>query len=168
MDYTDLLDRIGSKDSDAFLDLTERYGWSVYSVIREKYPDHAAADKIYNETMNLFYHRIADASVEDPLEALLCLLAELIAEKETQFCRDHSDLQLGTAAPAIYLDNKEERSNSKHRKKNKFWIGLVMFLVLSIMAAVIWCGIGVMMSMDYIPYCDLGYSWFNANIIQFF
>lgn len=168
MDYMDLLDRIRSKDADAFLDLTERYGWAVYSAIREKYPDHGAADQIYNETMNLFYHTIADSSPEDPLEALLCLLAVQISEKEAHHGHSYSDIQTGFTPPAISLDNKETRSNFKQQKKKKFWIQLVMFLVLSVMAAVIWCGIGVMMSMEYIPYCDLGYSWFNANIIQFF
>lgn len=55
MSYTDLLERIQRNDSNAFLDLTDRYGWAVYSAIREKYPDKETAANIYNETMNSFY-----------------------------------------------------------------------------------------------------------------
>lgn len=46
MSYCDLLERMMQKDTDAFLELTDRYGWALYSEIRKKYPNQETADKI--------------------------------------------------------------------------------------------------------------------------
>jgi len=39
MSYSNLLERIMQRDTDAFLELTDRYGWALYSFIRRKYPN---------------------------------------------------------------------------------------------------------------------------------
>ena len=79
MSYSDLLDRMKENDPGAFLELTDRYGWPLYAFIRRKYSDNGAAEKLYNDTMNRFYHSLSDSSAEDPLEALLLAFADQLS-----------------------------------------------------------------------------------------
>lgn len=51
MSYNDLLQQMMQRDSDAFLEFTDRYGWTLYSSIRKKYANKVDADKVYHETM---------------------------------------------------------------------------------------------------------------------
>lgn len=37
MSYNDLLQQMMQRDSDAFWEFTDRYGWTLYSSIRKKY-----------------------------------------------------------------------------------------------------------------------------------
>jgi len=174
MSYMDLLDRMSSNDTEAFLEMTDRYGWAVYSAIRKQHADHAVADRIYNDTMNAFYHSLSDSNAEDPMEALLCSFADLISEKQIASDRARLDQLVLTkhdAPPEIQLyEQREFREPSRRTvtKKSHFWYNLGVIVVLMAIFAVLWCIIGLLMDMNLIPYYDLGYSWFNANIMQLF
>ena len=169
MSYIDLLDRIKGNDPAAFLEMTDRYGWSVYTSIRKKTSDAAVADKIYNETMNAFYRSLANASAEDPMEAILCTLADHIIVEQS--CADGSTAVQDVTPPTIQLEATEKpvvHSVSKSRKKRSFGYKLCVLLLLLAIAAVIWCIAGQLMVRNIIPDYDLGYSWFNANVYYFF
>lgn len=169
MSYSDLLDRMKGNDTEAFLEMTDRYGWAVYSAIREKYSDHAMADKVYNETMNTFYHCLSSSSADDPLEALLCTFADYISAESLG--KERSVATLENMPPKIQLRNGVEPvrySGASVGRKGSFWYGFGVLLVLLAIAAVLWCILGLLMDMNFIPYYDLGYSWFNAHVMHFF
>lgn len=169
MSYGDLLERIKQNDPGAFLEMTDRYGWSVYSIIRKKYTDSAMAEKVYNETMNIFYRSLANSSAEDPMEAILCAFADQIVMGKPE--TNGTIVTQDYIPPEIQLENLQQpavNTTVKVRKKSSFWYKLGVFLVSAAIAVVLWCIVGLLMYMNYIPYLDLGYSWFNANIVRFF
>lgn len=165
----DLLERLQNRDSDAFLELTDRYGWSIYSAIKQNYPDPAAADRIYNDTMNAFYHSLADSSEDDPVEALLQGFATLISREKLNF--NSSSLQDRSAPPPIMIREEPvfaETVQAIPPKKTGIFHVLGNLLLVVAIAAVLWYIAALLMELKVIPYCDLGYSWLDANILQLF
>lgn len=168
MYYSDLLDRMKRNDTEAFLEMTDRYGWTVYSAIRNKYSDHLVADKVYNETMNAFYHALADSDAEDPLEALLHGFADKISPDKLLFGQVMSVEENGI--PEIQLckdDFPLKKTRTTAQKSKGFWHYLSVLLLLTIVAASLWVIAGFLMKMNYIPFFDLGYSWFDTNVVQY-
>ena len=163
MSYCDLLERMMQKDTDAFLEMTDRYGWALYSDIRKKYPNKADADRIYDETMQYFYRCMQNPNCEDPVEALLCAFADKIAEKQG-FSADYLNVQKppeGLNPPVVQLKQNETAVPViKRKRKGNIWLRLCLTLVCIGFAAVVWIGIGLMMEAGILPYYDLGYSWF--------
>ena len=46
---------------------------------------------------------------------------------------------------------------------------IVAFVLLAVLLVVFaWLLAGILMDLSVLPFCDLGYSWFNANIFPFF
>jgi len=165
MGYCDLLERMMQKDTDAFLEMTDRYGWSLYSAIRKKYPNKEIADRIYDETMQLMYRSLQDPGCEDPMEAILCALAETIGRKQgldpDLFAKGEpaADLQ----PPAVQIPRtKADLRAAPRKQKTSFWFKCAMILVALGFAAVIWIGTGLLMEAGLLPYYDLGYTWFAA------
>jgi len=165
MSYCDLLERMMQKDTEAFLEMTDRYGWALYSEIRRKYPNKADADRIYDETMQYFYRCMQNPACEDPMEAVLCAFADKIAEKQglraDPFAKLEPDEMM--QPPSLQLrQTKADIRVTARKRKGRFWFRLGMFLVLAGFAAVLWIGLGLMMEAGMIPYYDLGYTWFSA------
>ena len=168
MSYMDLLERMQSRDPEAFLEMTDRYGWAVYSTIRQKCSDRSVADRIYEETMNSFYHQLSRSTTGDPLEALLCAFADRVTPDDSDFSGAANPFR--DTPPQIQMNPQElpcQRGSANSGGK-RFWTVAVILLLLIILLALLWITAGVMMAMDYIPFYDLGYSWFNANILNFF
>ena len=144
MRYSDLLDRMKDGNTEAFLEMTDRYGWAVYTAIRQKYSDPAVADKIYNETMNAVYHGVQETSADDPLEALLCVFADRISADDLSFADSFSGQE--NAPPEIQLFTRGPSSNGNVRKKKGFWRRMGVFLLLLLVTILLWYMIGLMMS----------------------
>ena len=165
MSYTDLLERMMQRDTDAFLEMTDRYGWALYSEIRKKYPQKAEADKIYDETMKAFYRSLQNPTCEDPMEALLCGFADSLSGRNGASL---PSVEAGTLTedlqpPRVELPASERTAGRKApKRKGGLWFRLGMVLVLIGFVAVIWIGLGLMMEAGMIPYYDLGYSWFSV------
>lgn len=167
MSYCDLLERMMRKDTDAFLEMTDRYGWALYSEIRKKYPNKEVADRIYDKTMQLFYRCMQNPDCEDPMEAMLCALAEKIGEGENLH-RDSFDKALSEEdfqPPVLQLrqDKADLRVNPRRRKVSVWW-KLAFVLVAVGFLSVIWIGVGLLMEAGVLPYYDLGYSWFSRIV----
>lgn len=163
MSYCDLLERMMQKDTDAFLEMTDRYGWALYSEIRKKHPNKEIADKIYDDTMQLFYRSLQNPACEDPMEALLCAFSEKIGESGEMpgDIRENMELNEDIQIPAIQLQQtKADMRVTSKKRKVSIWFKLAMVLVLAGFAAVIWIGVGLMMEAGVLPYYDLGYTWF--------
>ncbi len=165
MGYSDLLERMMHRDTDAFLEMTDQYGWALYSEIRKKCPNKADADRIYDETMQQFYRYLQNPASEDPLEALLCAFADHISKKwpvpagQAGTCEPLDGIQ----PPPVQFQPEITREQSKAGKpRGRFWFRFGMFLVMAGFAAVIWISLGLMMEAGILPYYDLGYTWFSA------
>lgn len=164
MSYCDLLERMMQKDTDAFLELTDRYGWALYSEIRKKYTNPDTADNIYDETLQQFYRSLQNPSCEDPMEALLCAFAEKIgATRGIPTAPVNKEVLDDIQPPDIRLQQtKAENRVTARKRKTSIWFKLAMILVLVGFAAVIWIGVGLMMEAGILPYYDLGYTWFAS------
>lgn len=108
--------------------------------------------------MNGFYNGLHNSGCEDPMEALLLMYAEKVCQ--TSF----SDVKLEHPGYRI-----SEPADSPSKKKNGgfLYTMCVFFLVLAIIA-VIWVILGLLMDMNLLPEYDLGYSWFNSNVLPWF
>lgn len=60
----------------------------------------------------------------------------------------------------------EEPAEAKPRKRSGQ--GFTVFLLVIICLLLVWVVAGVAMTMKWIPYYDLGYSWFNASVFRLF
>ena len=163
MSYCDLLERMMQKDTDAFLEMTDRYGWALYSEIRKKYQNKETADRIYDETMQLLYRGLQNPCCEDPMEAMLCVLAETIGRNQ---CPDglgswepEEDMQPPSLQPP---QTKADLRAAPRKRKTSFWFKFATALVAVGFAAVIWIGVGLLMEAGILPYYDLGYTWFAS------
>lgn len=164
MDYSDLLERMMHRDTDAFLEMTDRYGWTLYNAIRRKYPDKMEADRIYNETMQQFYCSLQNPNCEDPLEALLCAWAEYVSGKKGFLSEMLGDgaMEEPPAIQARRLKDPFMELPEKRRPKFRSFIGVM--IVVAVMCACCWIFIGFLMERGVIPFYDFGYSWFCSQV----
>ena len=167
MSYSDLLQRMMHRDTDAFLEFTDRYGWALYSSIRRKHPNKVDADKVYHETMQQLWTCLQNQQYDDPMEAILCVLADQITLKREprKDLREIFQIDEEERPPVLHLRSSEPPMDTKPaRRKNVFWeiVGfLLLFLVCSFC---IWVIVGVLMEFGICPYLDLGYSWFCKQL----
>ena len=162
MSYSDLLDRMMERDTDAFMEMTDRYGWSLYNAIRKKFPDKAQADRIYNDTMQQFYDCLRRSDYEDPMEALLCTFAEFISGKKGFVSQILSEDAL-EMPPAVQVDRLMETSfEFPEKKKIRFGTVLSAIILVPVLAVSVWIIVGFLMHLELIPFYDFGYSWFCA------
>lgn len=162
MSYSDLLERMMLRDTDAFMEMTDRYGWSLYSAIRQKYPDKADADRIYNDTMQQFYSCLQNPGCDDPMEALLCAFAEYVSGKKG-FVSDLLRDDESEAPPVVRVQRLMEPQLAFSEKREiRFKSVLSGALVMLLLAIAAWIIAGFLMEQGMLPYYDLGYSWFCA------
>lgn len=161
--HDDLLLRLMQRDVNAFIEMSEKYSWSVYSVIRSKISDKEKVEAVFHETMDSFYNGLHTSGSDDPMEALLQMYARKVcesscAESAGEKREDFPGFRFPEPVPAA----------QPVKKKGGFFHSLcVGFLVLAI-AAVIWVILGQLMDMNLIPWYDLGYTWFHANVLPWF
>lgn len=168
MHYDDLLERIRNRDAEAFLDLTDRYGWAVYSALREKYRDPEMADKIYNETMHAFYHSLSDSGAEDPVEAFLLTLADRITPERLLYEQQRPGAGKARLNLASYFGDYTSQSLEElPQKRICFWDCLAVLILVPVLTFCLWILAGFLMKMEILPFVDLGYSWLDTLVIRF-
>lgn len=171
MSYSDLLERMMHRDTDAFLEMTDRYGWALYSTIRSVYPDKTEADTIYHETMHQFYQSLQNPTCEDPLEALLCALADHVAYRKgfDMALSDTDPLDPSEPPPEVKIRKLVEMQAAvPQRNKNWFAVIFVGTLLAAALLMSIWIIIGFLMHQGVLPFIDLGYSVFCAFVEECF
>ena len=67
---------------------------------------------------------------------------------------------------SAFEDSFEDPAETKPRKRSGQ--GFTVFLLVIICLLLVWVVAGVAMTMKWIPYYDLGYSWFNASVFRLF
>lgn len=163
MSYSNLLERIRERDTEAFLELTDRYGWALYNSIRKKHPDKADADKVYHETMQQLWTALQNREYEDPMEAILCTWADQIAVKRSPrkelaeiFAPDPDE-----KPPLLHIRHQEEPEEVFQAKRSRPFVRFLGVLLLTVLVAFCaWLVVGCLMQYGIISYVDLGYSWF--------
>ena len=167
-----LFKKVKGRDRQSFDALSDHYGWKLYSYIRRNAKDRAEADRIFSDTVALFYDSLESYEGSDPVEALLFSCADRArgfrgnpegeAEKIGQWTMGReADFSLPPVDPSAF-----------RREKEPLWLRIfysicIVLLIAGILAAV-WIMLYMLMSMNLIPGMDLGYSWFNAHIADLF
>lgn len=180
MDTIEMLNRIKTRDFKAYCQLTEDYGWKLYSRIRERFDDAQKANAVFNETLSCFCSDLTDHEGDDALDALLLAYAEKVCSRmeqneqqtELQNVQQNREEQFVSEVPDDSEDIMEEETappkKDKVSTRGSFGFRLCIFLLLLGILAVIWIILGLLMDMNLIPQLDLGYTWFNANIAPWF
>lgn len=173
METNDLFNRIKARDQDAFKQLTEDYGWKLYARIRKTTDNRDKADLIFKRTFSRFYNSMEEYDSDDPIEAMLCVYADVItkelAPKPVNFpSRIPGADPASTAAQPEFSEEPEDKPKKAHSPAATFFyvVGVIV-LVLGI-AAALWIMAGLLMDLNVLPEFDLGYEWFNANIAPWF
>lgn len=76
------------------------------------------------------------------------------------------DKNAQSSARSIRDEIFEEPENTYTRRRSKQ--GFMVFVLILICLLLVWVVAGVAMTMKWIPYFDLGYSWFNASVFRLF
>ena len=185
METNDLFNRIKAKDREAFKQLTEEYGWKVYSRIRETTEDRDQADLIFNKTFSRFYNTIEDFDSNDPIEAMLCVYAAVVADEMEKSAAEGKEVRLeeneipvtqdlvpDVEALAQGTDSKKKEKKEKKARKHSGFVSFLyvigILLLIAGIAAAVWVMAGLLMDLNILPDMDWGYSWFNANIADWF
>ena len=139
MDIKVLQERIRSGDQTAYLDLSNEYGWALYSYLSERIREPDLVQSTYQEVLNEFYRNIPNMNQKGSVEAVLLGLA---------------DAYCGHVPPP---PEKVEKSAGL-----RFWFCLILLLLLN--GLCMWIIVGILMEMGVIPTLNLGYNWFK-NLI---
>lgn len=166
MEYYELLNRIRKRDVNAYLELTQTYGWKLYSHLRARFDDRELTEAAFNETLTNFYNTIAGGTGDDVVESLLLAYADQTCQKMKQ--TSMVPLKSAYAAKPRLVQESAETNTKPSGKSNGLGFGLgVGILVFGILAA-LWVIVGLLMDMNILPELDLGYSWFNSAIAPWF
>ena len=191
MDTNSLLERIRSKDRDAFMQLMQTYGRGLYTRLLNQLGDKVLADAAFKETLVGFYNALVRSEGEDAVQALLysygditgdrileSSLAQVINEtvSETQLTPEpepESPLarQAGVPEPEENeeaADEKQEAAPGKEENRAGWWLGLAVGGLSVAILAALWVIAGLLMDMGLLPELDLGYEWFSANVALWF
>lgn len=167
-----LFKKIMTRDRSSFETLSENYGWKLYSYIRRNSPDKETAERVFSDTFSRFYDTLENYQGDDPIEAMLYACADDVSVQKTEDRENGSTAgqwsighEAGFALPEVDLKKYEKK---KEPLGIRIFYGIcIALLILGILAA-LWIMVWMLMSMNLIPYLDLGYSWFNAHIANLF
>ena len=169
MSYSNLLEQMRQRDTEAFLEFTDRYGWTLYNSIRRKHPNKVDADKVYHETMQQLWSCLQNDQYDDPMEAILCTWADHITLKRDPYknLAEVFNPVEEEKPPVLHIRASERTQASVNQKrKNPFWIAIGTFVLLLLFVFSAWIIVGFLMEQGIIAYIDMGYSWFCSYAQQ--
>ena len=171
MTNPNLLDRISTGDRDAFVQLMREYGPALYFRLLDRLGDRTLADAAFRQIMLDFHRKLTASGEKDAVAALLVNEADAVSR---QLLLDSMEgLIAHTAEEAFSVELMPETTQMDSlqedapEKPGVLWWTAVTLLILCTLL-VCWVIIGLLVSMEVLPRLDLGYSWFDANIAQWF
>ena len=185
MSDLELLDRVKNKDREAFVEFMRKYGAKLYSKMLSKLGDRRLADAAFKETMIGFYKSLTENEGEDAVSALLSGYGDEVSSRiqddyledvieKTADCAESStigrlSLPVPEAKPVVNQEAPVEQiaEDELEEISKPAWIFAVCALSLCALT-VLWVIIGLLWAMDTLPALDLGYSWFNNTIAEWF
>lgn len=81
MEPMELLEKVKSKDEDAFYVLVHKYGRSIYTRLLSRLGDKTLADEAFRKTIVSFYDLICRDDSSDPVEAILMDSADKVQQE---------------------------------------------------------------------------------------
>ena len=165
-----LFKKIKGRDRNSFRLLTETYGWKLYSYIRRNTANRETADRIFSETFERFYNSMEEYGSEDPIETMLYLYADMVgnapsADNNASLSRWQIAQESDFSLPEV----KRPKGHGKARSRlASFFYGVCIILLLLGILAALWILAWMLMDMNIIPKWDLGYSWLNTHIVNWF
>ena len=182
MDMETLLQGIRGRNEDASRELVRSRGVdALLHALALSDGDKPAARAIVSEAFRgaIAHVRAFPEQTFDEGEFSALLDAELIEAARRRFAPSVSDIasdegwrtlraEKAADEPAA-KDEPDEPDESPPRRKPKRGRLIVQTLLLALCAALcLWVLCGILMSMGWMPYADLGYTWFNRNLFRIF
>lgn len=170
MDSNELLKGIQQRDTDAYLYLTQTYGWKLYAHLSAKLKDAELTNRAFNDTLAEFYNCLAGAKGEDAVESLLYAFADRTCQ---EMIRDPEGKTAGEMPVKTIPAQPAPQEPKTHARKKRgilasiaFWI-TALLLIVGILAA-LWIIVVLLMEMGFLPQVDLGYDWVRAKLAGWF
>lgn len=159
MDINELRSRAADRDATAYLELSNEYGWKLYSYLRDRIDDQKGLSSAYEKILRGFYQGITDDNRQGSIETMLYEAAD-------RFCADNGSQPASKKARKQKSTHKQEQSRKEKGSGFGFWLSFLVLLVLNLIC--LWIIAGLFMDMGLIPFLDLGYDWFNNFISAWF
>ena len=140
MDIKVLQNRIRSGDQRTYLDLSDEYGWTLYSFLSKRLHDPDQRQKVYAQILSGFYRDVPSMSQQGSVDTLLLQYADI-------YCRK------------ISITSEEMKTSGGFG----FWVALILLLLLN--GICLWIIGGILMEMGILPETDLGYHWLKELIL---
>ncbi|HOS19475.1 MAG TPA: hypothetical protein PK438_09305 [Clostridia bacterium] len=107
---------------------------------------------------------ISDAGLAELLDA------EMVEAVHRQCIRNASGALDDTPLKTIRSKKHEVKPTepARSRAAKRAIIGFQMTLLVLLAIAALWLMCGILMSMKWMPYADLGYTWFNRTFFEVF
>lgn len=137
MDITVLQKRIQAGDQKVFLDLSDEYGWTLYSYLSQRIRNPVLVKHAYEQILKKFYLNIQHTDQQGSAETVLLLLADA-------YCVELPPQTEAVQSPSGF----------------GFWVALILLILLN--GLCLWIIGGILMEMGMIPLFDLGYSWIRT------
>lgn len=198
MDAQELLSRIKQQDKEAFRRLVTDYGKGLYIKLYAASGDADAARLATKAAFTELYIALNSQQSPDIIESLLYSIGErkqreILQEQTMKLAEDCLDrvvelpapngakeLKAETAKPIQPVSAEELSAEAEHKahgdipvvvqpeKPAQRGIGFWQVVLALLVIAGLWVVLGALMGEGYLPKYDLGYSWFNANIADWF
>ena len=154
MDVIEFRTMVLRRDPKAYLQLSDEYGWLVYSYLQKKIPDTKELSTIYEKVLKDFCADIVTNHRKGTIEELLLEAAEAACGQSDS----------SSSAP-VSVDRSKSRKIEKDGGVD-FWVAFVLLLLLNL--SCLWIIVGLLMDMGFLPAIDLGYCWFHENVAPWF
>lgn len=184
MDTQEILSKIKQQDKQAFRRLITEYGKGLYLKLYAESGDSDAARQATKAAFTELYLALNSQQSPDIIESLLYSIGERrqkeILQAQTmkmagEYLEEVKDL---TAVKAAVEESTEPVCDAEPvsdmpiaaepakagKKGMDFWQVVLVLLI----AAGLWAAVGALMGAGHLPKYDLGYSWFNMNIADWF
>ena len=196
MNTQNLVERLKDRDAEAFRELMQTYGKTLYPKLLSRLGSKELADEAFRRTMLRFYDTLTSTNGKDPIEILLLSCADM-AEHEllTASMNEVLDELSGNArtvrrapvpmqlaekatepevieVPEPTPEIKEppelesEPKKAKPKPKKKSEPILPLILLAILAIALAWVVAGELMHTGLLPLVDLGYENFRAFCVQ--
>ncbi len=167
MESRELLCRIKAGDEEAFRTMVLTYGKPVYLRLLERSGNKEVAKEALREAFIDLYITVKMANSKDPADMLRRSCERLFYTATNanapELPRTQPEIKRADVQPSdIPIQAKAEK-----RPWSAGRLAAAIALSAGILAA-LWVIAGLLMDMGFLPYIDMGYSWFNMNIAPWF
>lgn len=175
MEINALINGIRGGDEDAVRELIRSRGADVLAHATALCDgDRPAARAVTTEAFRNAVAHIRAFPEETFDETALCarIDAELLEAARTYGGRSVGEIVSGQGWQSLRPQQAEEvppkpaPADRRRRKKTRLMLAFILLLPCAV--AALWLFYGIIASMGWLPYADLGYTWFNRTVFQIF